>query len=302
VRLPRLQPGERLSADLVNRMLDAIERLEGMTADASSGIELVRTAGGLALRTNSNIRMPVILKITSTDTTSTDGLYPAVIESCTNPDGNPPVWNDGAACYAVDANSALLLTLRYEGLYIGDHADGTPVFGVSETPARNAVLRLTGSVASNGLYPCDVETWTDGSPPVWGDSSASAWAFPPNGETLAIQRYPAVLVGTHSDGHLVFTVSAGRSSGAVVRVTGSKASNGMWPAAIQNFTDGSPPTMADGTEVWAFAPNAGPLSSAPPSEYYVAIYALTHSDNVPVYAVAGTVISFNSTTCVVTTA
>jgi hypothetical protein len=50
VNYPRVQPGERLSAGLINRMLDAIERLENMTADASSGIELVRSAGGICLR------------------------------------------------------------------------------------------------------------------------------------------------------------------------------------------------------------------------------------------------------------
>jgi hypothetical protein len=54
VRFPRLSPGDRLTADLVNRMLDAIERVENMSADASSGIELVRSAGNISLRLNSN--------------------------------------------------------------------------------------------------------------------------------------------------------------------------------------------------------------------------------------------------------
>jgi hypothetical protein len=46
MRFPRLQPGDKLTAEVVNRLLEEVERLSGMTADASSGLELARTGGG----------------------------------------------------------------------------------------------------------------------------------------------------------------------------------------------------------------------------------------------------------------
>jgi hypothetical protein len=302
VRFPRLQPGDRLSADLVNRMLDAIERLEGMTADASSGIELVRAAGGICLRlTNGGDAADddqVVIRVTSTDPDDlSDGLYPAVIESCTDTDGDPPVWQDGDDCWAVDPNGNALTTQRYNGTAIGTHSDGTTVFSAQGIGVGySAVVRVTSTTLTDSMYPCDVEAWADGTPPSWSDAATAGYVFPPNGETLAVQRYPAVLVGQHSDGMPVFTAapSPGTAAnpavgqGAVVRVTSATPdeTSRMYPAFVQTFTDGQPVAQGDGAACWAYGPNAGALTTG----YYVAVYVLTHSDGNFVYFVAGTVI------------
>jgi hypothetical protein len=217
LRFPRLQPGDRLSADLVNRMLDALEMLTNMTADSSSGIELVKSAGNMMLRLtdvgDAADAGDVVLRVTSTDPDDlSDGLYPAVIESCTDADSDPPTWSDGDACWAVDPNGGALLAQRYNGTSLDrTHSDGNPVFSAMGIGSGSgAVVRVTATTLTDSMYPCDIEEWTDGTPPTWSDESASpgtGWVFPPNGETLTAKRYQAVVVGTHSDGLPVFSLN-----------------------------------------------------------------------------------------------
>jgi hypothetical protein len=213
VRFPRLQPGQRLTAELVNAMLDAIERLENMTADPSSGIELIRSAGGIALRLSDvgddATGGKVVLKVTSTDPDDLeDGLYPAVIETCEDPDGDPPTWSDGDPCWAADPNGGKLLEQRYNGTNIGTHGDGSPVFSVEGLGAgSSAVVQVTSTDTVDDLYPATIQDWTDGTVPGFTPGDP-CWAEGPNGEDLTVQNYNAVLLGMREDDGLpVFSVS-----------------------------------------------------------------------------------------------
>jgi hypothetical protein len=305
LRLPRLQPGDRLTAELLNQMLDAIERLENMTADASSGVELVRSAGGICLRSPSGAgqQQPAIVRVTVG--TPTNGLWAAYVESCTNPDGNPPTWLDGTTCYAVDANAGLLIQgVIYNGLYVGLHADGTPVFSVSETAERNVAVLITSTDRTlavsaglwNGLYPGVVQNWEGGSVPGFTGAGISCWVQGPNADYLALAIYNVVLTGYVAGNAtpLVYTANCATGIGRsdVVLIESGGATGGLYPAMVCRY-NGSGTVTSTGQPCYAFGPNGGVLV---PGAFHVATFIASNSQGsglnpgLPIYAVAGTVI------------
>lgn len=138
MRFPRLQPGQRLTADLVNRMLDAIERLEGMTADAASGVELVRSAGNIALRLNENAGKPAadasqgVVAVTDDTRDPFTDYFPGTIEEWT--DGTLPGFTAGDECWVQGPNDEDLEEKNYVAVLTGTHEDGVPVFTATEAP------------------------------------------------------------------------------------------------------------------------------------------------------------------------
>jgi hypothetical protein len=305
LRLPRLQPGDRLTAELLNQMLDAIERLENMTADASSGVELARSAGGICLRGTGGAgqRQPAIVRVTVS--VPTNGLWAGSVESCTNPDGNPPAWMDGTTCHAVDANAGQLISgVLYNGLYIGNHVDGSPVFSVSETAERNVAVLITSTDRTlavsaglgNGLYPGVVQNWQGGSVPGFTGAGLSCWVQGPNADYLALAIYNAVLTGyvAGNAAPLIYTANCpsgiGRSD--VILVESGGPTSGLYPALVCRYNSGGAVTST-GQACYAFGPNAGALVAG---TYHVATFIASNSQSggltpgLPIYAVAGTVI------------
>jgi hypothetical protein len=306
-----LQPGDRLTAELVNQMLDAIERLENMTADASSGVELVRSAGGICLRGTSGAGQQQPATVRVTVSTPTNGLWAGYVESCTNPDGNPPMWLDGTTCYAVDANAAQLIQgLRYSGLYIGNHSDGTPVFSVSETTERNVAVLVDSTDRSaatsaglwTGLYPGVVQNWVSGSTPGFVGANINCWVQGPNNDYLSLSIYNAVLSGyvpANPPGRpspaLIYTANCptGIASSAVVLIESGGPTGGLYPAFLCRYNHNGT-VISTGVQCYAFGPNGGQLSAG---NLHAATFIGSNTQTsgalvpgTPVYAVAGTVI------------
>jgi hypothetical protein len=121
----------------------------------SDGLPVYGVAGQIG------IGSAVVVRVTGTTTTL--GLYPAKLESCTNPDGNPPTWADGQDCWAVGPNNETLEAKRYDGVEIGLHSDGNPVFAVGGTPVSGcggATQTITGTVVTGVTCSAGVLTVT----------------------------------------------------------------------------------------------------------------------------------------------
>lgn len=99
-----------------------------------------------------------------------------------------------------------------------------PSPSTSSSTTTDAVVRVTSTTTTFGLYPAIIEQWNYNSPPgtlpAWSDASATqnAWLFPPNGETYTIQRYPAVFVGNNpTDQNPVFSATLASASPTITQ-------------------------------------------------------------------------------------
>jgi hypothetical protein len=166
VKYPRVQPGERLSADLLNRLIDAIERLENMTADPSSGIELVRTPGGICLRLTQSLLQPddsPVARVIGADTT----LAAVVSDSQTSIAVAAAVGFPASGTYYVLVDSEILhvtggagtaswTVARGEfGTTPASHASDAPVYQATVLEAPCSAADTTIVVQDGSLFPQD---------------------------------------------------------------------------------------------------------------------------------------------------
>lgn len=291
MRFPRLQPGDRLTAELVNRMLEALEMLTGMTADASSGIELVRSAGNMSLRLNDNAgraaddSAAAFVAVTSSTADPTSGMYPGYVLEPS--DGDPVTVDYGDACWVYDPaqNSSLVdasgVVDGGDSYEVGDVL--TVEGGTSDSPCQLIVtdvdddgVIIAADVYDGGDYsvqPDNPVTVTGGG----GEGATFDLTFGSGG--LETGEYVAAFALTHSDGLPVYLVVAPESvgGGAPLRVTSTTPdeTSQMYPAKLQEATDGTPVRVDDGGACWVIFPPG----QAAQAGYYDAAFLLTHDDD-----------------------
>jgi hypothetical protein len=205
VQLPRLTQGQQNSPDFIdflNRMADAIELVSNITG--TPPIDVLVHSGGMCVRYTGP---PQVAKVSVSSTVTVDGLYPCTIES----------YNDGTFYAFITAvtsgtNNPTITTAADHNLTVGQLIFITGVVGAIQVNGPAIVLSTPTSKTLTIQTDLFTTNYTSGgtilSVPSWMPEDATGWVFPPQGEVLLEENYPALLLGTHSDLKPVFTVTA----------------------------------------------------------------------------------------------